>query len=114
VSDSQIPRAESERRYRRTSDVEVESKRTYVDYTARGRTPSRRKAEDNMQRARSSSLAGAISSPQVSRRFNVSTRAVPMATHSPGVYHAVSRVEPRSRAKTVTFELGDSRPKTCP
>jgi hypothetical protein len=114
VSDSPIPRAQSERRHRRTSDVEVESKRTYVDYTARGRTPSRRRPEDNMLRARNSSLAAAVSSPQMSRRLNVSTSLVPMATHVPGVYHTVSRVEPRFTAKTVTFELGGSRPKTCP
>jgi hypothetical protein len=105
VSDPLIQRAQSERRHTRTSEV---------DCTARGRTPSRRKAEDNIQGARSSSLAASISSPQVSRRFNVSTRAVPVATHSPALYHAVSRVEPRSREKTVTFELEDSRPKTCP
>ncbi|XP_023703734.1 uncharacterized protein LOC111862495 isoform X2 [Cryptotermes secundus] len=114
LSDSPITRGHSERRHRRTSDVEVESKRTYVDYTARGRTPSRRRPEDNMQRARNSSLATEISSPHMSRRLNVSTSVAPMATHGPGVYHSVSRVEPMSRAKAVTFELGGSRPKTCP
>jgi hypothetical protein len=108
ASESQTPRTQSERRYRETPDVEVDSKRTYVDYTARGRTPLRRRPENNTRGARCSSLAAAISSPQGSRRLNTSTRIVPMATHT------VSRDEPRSKAKTVTFELADRRPKTCP
>jgi hypothetical protein len=107
ASESQTPRAQSERRYRETPDVEVDSKKTYVDYTARGRTPLRR-PENNTRGARCSSLAAAITSPQGSRRLNTSTRMVPMVTH------AVSRDEPRSKAKTVTFELSDRRPQTCP
>jgi hypothetical protein len=106
-SDFQTPRAQSERRYRGTSDVEVDSKRTYVDYT-RGRTPIRRKPESSMRGERRLSLAAAVSSPQASRR------TVPMATHSSGGYNTASRGEPRPKAKNVTFELAASRPQTCP
>ena len=113
-SESKVPRAQSERRYRGQPGVDAES-RTYVDYTARERTPSRRRRpEDNLTAAGSSSLAAAISSPWVSRRRNVATRVNPGTTQGPGVYHAVSREEPASRAKAVTFEQGGGRPKTCP
>ncbi|XP_069702644.1 uncharacterized protein [Periplaneta americana] len=110
-SNTHTPRAQSERRHRRLTEVEAESRRTYVDFTARDRTPSRRRRpEDNLKGAGGTSLVAAISSPRVSRRLNVTTRIVPTVTHSSGAYTA----EPRTRAKTVTFELGDSRPRTCP
>ena len=113
-SESKVPRAQSERRYRGQPDVEAEA-RTYVDYTAHERTSSRRRRpEDNLKEAGSSSVAAAISSPWVSRRRNVSTRVNPGTTQGPGVYHEVSRDEPASRAKAVTFELGGGRPKTSP
>jgi hypothetical protein len=114
ASESQTPRAQSERRYREASDVDGDFKRTYVDYTARGRTLLRRRPENNTRGARCSSLAAATISPQASRRLNTSTRVVPTATHGSGVYHTVSRDEPKSKAKTVTFEFADRRPKTCP
>ncbi|KAJ4427566.1 hypothetical protein ANN_25214 [Periplaneta americana] len=110
-SNTHTPRAQSERRHRRLTEVEAESRRTYVDFTARDRTPSRRRRpEDNLKGAGGTSLVAAISSPRVSRRLNVTTRIVPTVMHSSGAYTA----EPRTRAKTVTFELGDSRPRTCP
>jgi hypothetical protein len=113
VADSHTPRAQSERRYRGVSD-EVETRRAYVDYTSRDRTPSRRRPVDNLKVQGTSSLVDAISSPRVSRRLNVSTRVVPTAMHGSAVYNTVSKVEPRTREKTVTFEYGDRRPKTCP
>lgn len=113
-SESKVPRAQSERRYRGQPGVDAES-RSYVDYTAPERTHSRRRGpEDNLTAAGSSSLAAAISSPWVSRRRNVATRVNPGTTQGLGVYHAVSRDEPVSRAKAVTFEQGVGRPKTCP
>jgi len=108
TSDPHTPRAQSERRSRRMPDVEVEPRKTYVDYTTRDRTPSRRRGPENSLKVSGSTpLVAAISSPRASRRINVSTRALPTATHGSEVYH-------RTRAKAVTFEIGGSRPKTCP
>lgn len=113
-SESKVPRAQSEGRHKGKPDVEAAST-TNVYYTASERTPSwRRRPEDNLRVAGSSSLAAAVSSPQVSRRRSVSTRVNPATTDGPGVYHAVSRDGPASRSKAVTFELGGGRPKTCP
>jgi hypothetical protein len=113
-SESKLPRAQSERRYRGQPGVDAEP-RIYVDYTARERIlSSRRRPEDNLRAAGSSSLASAISSPWVSRRRSVATRVNPGTTQGPGVYHAVTRDEPASTAKAVTFGLGGGRPKTCP
>lgn len=114
VSDSHTPRAQSERRYTRVPDVEMETKRVYVDYTTRNWTPSRRRPVDNLKVQGTSSLVEAISSPRVSRRLGVSAKVFPTATHDSGIYNTVSKVESRTRGKTVTFEYGDIRPRTCP
>ncbi|KAJ9596585.1 hypothetical protein L9F63_012418, partial [Diploptera punctata] len=97
--DYHMSRSHSERRHRRLTEIENEHRRTYVDFTSQ----SRRRPEDMMG---GSSLVAALSSPRVSRRINPTTRVVPPAGH-----HVV---EPRTRSKTVTFELGDHRPRTCP
>ncbi|PSN39425.1 hypothetical protein C0J52_12347 [Blattella germanica] len=111
MSDSQMSRSHSERRHRRLSEIEGEHRRTFVDYTSRERTPSRRRRpEDSLNVVGSSSLVAALSSPRASRRISPTTRVVPPAQH----HVAQPIVEPRQRSKTVTFELGGHRPRTCP
>lgn len=116
VADTHTPRAQSERRHGGVSGVsdEVESRRTYVDYTSRDRTPSRRRPVDNLKVQGTSSLVDAISSPRASRRLNVSKRVVPTAINCSGAYNTLSKDEPRPGEKTVTFEYGDGRQRTCP
>ena len=105
-TDYQLPRSHSERRHRRLNEIENEHRRTFVDYTSRERAQTRRRIEENVNLSGGSSLLNALSSPRVSRRINPTSRVV-----APSLHHVA---EPRSRSKTVTFELGEHRPRTCP